>query len=349
MKKALTVLFFLVFIFLFTLVLILGELKFYVFTPAFVKDPMKENKIYHKLTSNPDMMMEQITKQGPGKPLEQMPSDARELSGVVLKSVDEKWFETEFEKTVGAFFDYVMSDQKALKINVDLRNFKIKLRKNLDEWIHKKYNSLPEVTVEEFERQVSEGKEKFPMVRPQGLALEQTVARVGFDPVGEIMSKIPDKLDTSYVDQNKSGAMNGLSGFKKLKPVFDWIGIIFYVLASMTIVLLLLAAKITSKSRVEFLMRLGLYLCAAFVPFALFIVLRYVTVNILIVELISRAGLPAFFRNEIVTPILTSAVNRTFLHLLLVSGVLSTCGSALLIPTRYSAFKATSATTTNNG
>jgi hypothetical protein len=271
-----------------------------------------------------------------------MPSDAWEFSVVLLKSVGEKWFETEFEKTVDAFFDYVMSDQKALKINVDLRDFKIELRRNLDEWIHKKYNSLPEVTMEEFERQVSEGKEKFPMVRPQGLPLEQTLARTGFDPVGEIMSKVPDKLDTSYVDQNKSGAMNGLSDFKKLKPVFDWIGIIFYVLASVTVVLLLLAAKITSKSRVEFLMRIGLYLCAAFVPFVLFIILRYVTVNILIVELISRAGLPAFFRNEIVTPILTSMVNRPSLHLLLVSGALSAGGLALLIPTRYLARKSRS-------
>jgi ABC-type sugar transport system permease subunit len=336
MKKVLTVLFFLLFTFLFTLVLILGELNFYVLTPAFLKDPMKEARIYKKLTSDPELIMEQLQQQGPGKPLEQMPAVARELSAVVLRSVDAKWLEAESEKAVDALFEYMMSDKETLDIDVDLRVFKLNLRKNLDAWIKTKYASLPEVPVEEFDRQISEGKEKFPMVRPQGLTLEQSLAKTGFDPVGEIMKKIPDKYEAGLEDKDKKDGMNGLSGVKKLRPVFTGVSIAFYVLFILTIGLLILAAKVTSKSKRELFIKLGMYLCAAIAPFITFIITRYVIVNIVVVELIPRAGLPSFVRNDLLVPVLTSAINRVFLHLSLLSGILFLCGLALFILPRVS-------------
>lgn len=334
MKRFLTVVFFVFFTFLFTLLFFLGELKFYVLTPSFVKDPLRENKVYEKVLTKQDLLGQELFGKYYGEAQANMPEAATRLTDAMRKSVDQVWFQTEFEKAVDALYRYATSDDKALKLSIDLRKFKSNLRKNLNVWMLEEYNKLPEVPLEEFDRQVAEKKgEPFPTVRPQGMPMEQALARAGINPIDMIMTKIPDKYDKNYIDKNKPEQMEGLAGFKQAKTVLYVLTIAFYVLLLIIILLLLLAAKLTSKSRPEFFYKLGLYMIAALVPFTVFVISRFVLKDIALVQALSLVKIPVVAREELLVPVVESVINKVFLHLSVLSGIVWAGGAAIVAAT----------------
>ncbi|MFA5867676.1 MAG: hypothetical protein WC891_06935 [Actinomycetota bacterium] len=335
MRKFFTVIFFLLFTLLFTFVLLLGELKFYVLTPAFIKDPMRETQVYSKLVKNADALTSIMQGQDPAieQGIAQMPEAAQKLSQAMLKSVDEKWMEREAEKGIDALYAYATTDQPDVKISLDLKDFKTRLRKNLYTYMLEEYNKLPEVPLEQFDQQMAQKPGQFPTTRPAGFTLEQTLAKTGLNPLDEIMKNIPDKYDSSFTDKNQPEAMEGLAGFKQVKTVLNALSIIFWVLLGVIIVFLLLFAKLTSRTLLEFLMRLGIFLSAALVPFLTFAILWYVTTNIFLVEGLARLDFPSLVVKQIVEPLAAYTVGRVFIHLLAWSGAMSVVGLALAIPT----------------
>ncbi len=353
MKKFFTVIFFLLFTVLFTFVLLLGEVNLDILKPAFIKNSLRETQTYRKLVKNPDLLTSRLSGQG-GGPLEpqapgqnapvplapgpgaapgQTPGIEQKLTQAVLRSINEKWLEDQAEKSIDAIYQYAMSDQQNIKISIDLRDYKARFRNNVYGLMVEEYNKMPEVPLEQFEQQMAQNPGGFPTVRPAGFTMDQMLAKTGLNPVDEIMKNIPDKYDAGSVGRNSPDPTSGLAGLKQIRPVLNIINIVFWSLLTITLVLLLLFAKLTSKTLMEFLMRLGIYLSAALAPLLLFAILWYVLLNILLVGALAGFNMPSAAIKLILEPIAVFMVNRIFLHLVAWSGITGTLGLAMAITT----------------
>lgn len=201
-----------------------------------------------------------------------------------------------------------------------------------------RFYSLPEVSFEEFQKRMNQG--QFLTARPQDMTFEEFLARSENNPAIMIIDNIPLNLNMAFIKAQNPDIASGFQRLEQLRSIMRLLNIGFYLLIFVTFGLILLAAKITSRSLLGFLSKAGTYFLAAFVVLAIFLALKLATNNLLTKIITEKAvQLPQSLKNEIILPFAQSTHQKIFNNLFILSSILGGVGIILFIsPIIYKRF-----------
>lgn len=340
MKKFLNILFFILITLLFTALILILEARLTILKPEFIKTQLSENQTYQKVLDNSGVLIDEFLKnQKNGSFLQNLPFGSKEISTFIIKkAIQPSWLQKTTEYLIDNTYSFVFSDKKEPDFVVSLENEKTKIKEATESLLSEKYYQLPEFSEKEYKKLIDE--KKFFLARPAGISFEEFLVRAETNVGNLIAENMPSNLNFDYIKAKNTQIKDALDQIERIRMAEKLLNIVFYILLFITFGLIILVSKLTSKSLVEFLSKMGGYFLVGFFIFLLFLIVQYVTNWLLIQQLYPKfIQISEPIKNEIVIPFIKSTQQQIFRGLLTWSGILGLFGIILLAPGIYKKFK----------
>lgn len=192
-------------------------------SPDFVIKTLNESGIYNNLDTLGDLLAQSEKEQS---------TQAKVYFRALTGNINPTWVQGQVESNLPLFINYLLSNQPALNVVFDLREYKKTLPESFKEALEETVKELPICS----QGQVSEQNQDFPSCIPQGTTPEQMAAQLTPEDIQSLVNEIPDTYRLSEVIKNPEQT------FGRAKLAFSLMNIGFIVLITISIILLGLLA-----------------------------------------------------------------------------------------------------------